>query len=114
MRTLVIKTRIDQIWTSHNWVFDISYADIIDMEFISGSDHHLAIVMLNTSHIIRNFRAAACKRRDKPRTIFKYWEMKEEDWQSYRDTLDRKLIKDNSLNFHLNNDRCTQGVIDLI
>ena len=74
----------------------------------------MATTLFKTSNIIRNFKSSTSKRKDKPRTIYKYWEMNNEDWDNYKTSLENSIKQDTALLFHLDNDNKSQGTLDLI
>src|SRR5215204_6313712 len=87
-----IQTRIDYIWFNESQLNLLAHSDIIDAEFITGSDHNITTLTLDTHLLIRN-HAKTTKRinNKRSRRIYQYHKMDQKKWKSFTKTLDNLL-----------------------
>ena len=78
-----IKTRIDHVWISDNWINEILYAEIINADGITESDHKIVTCMIYTKDTIRNYRISQRKRFDQPRNVYDYHVATKRNWDNY-------------------------------
>jgi hypothetical protein len=70
-------------------------AEIQDMSNCTNSDHSAAVARLELNHITAWHKVSKLKKLEQYRTIFLYEEAAKEDWEKYREELDRMLKNKN-------------------
>jgi exonuclease III len=92
----LFQTRIDQIWVSSRIKEGLLESDIDEMSLVTNSDHNLVWAKINTAPFLglntKNTRKS--KTADIPRRkIFLYKNASEENWEGYKNTLDKLLSR---------------------
>jgi exonuclease III len=88
-------TRIDQIWMTEELASGLIDAEIQDMSSCTNSDHSAAVARLELNHITAWHKVSKLKKLEQYRTIFLYEKAAKEDWEKYREELDRMLKNKN-------------------
>ena len=72
-----IQTRIDYIWFNEVHLNMLAHSNIVDADLITGSDHNISTLTLDTHLVIRNHAKAkqASNKRKKTRRIYQYNKM---------------------------------------
>ena len=109
-----ISSRIDHIWVSENWAQDITFCSIEDTKDVTASDHNMPTCLLHTGNIIRNYHVSARKRRDKPRTIYNYKAITQQEWDDYRALSESTFVNDKLLSDLVSKSSPTQQDVDVM
>ena len=83
-----IQTRIDYIWFSDDHLNLLAHSDIIDAANITGSDHNITTLTLDTHLFIRNHATSIKRLNNRSRQIYQYHKMNSPKWLKFTKTLD--------------------------
>ncbi|CAG8675505.1 36363_t:CDS:2, partial [Gigaspora margarita] len=97
-------TRIDQIWESENLMESLTRAEILDMYFVTCSDHKATSTTLWLNLQIFGLTVAVEKNRKHYKIVYLYDQTTAENWKDFRLVLDKKLQKEKAM---LNKLSCT-------
>jgi exonuclease III len=89
-------TRIDQIWVTEELANGLYDAEIQDMSSYTNSDHGAAVARIELNHLVALHKVSKLKKFEQCRTVFLYEKASKEDWEKYREELN-KMFKNKNL-----------------
>ena len=84
-------SRIDYIWVTEELANGLYEAEIQLMDICTNSDYHAVVAKIELDHLITSYSAAAIRRGNFKRTVIMYDKATKEDWDNYRQNLDKQL-----------------------
>ena len=87
------KSRIDYIWLSEDLANGLSESEIQNMDVCTSSDHNAVLAKIELGHLIRPYSAAKVRKEKQERMVFLYNKASKENWENYRQDLEKMLEK---------------------
>src|SRR5438045_878554 len=90
-----IQTRIDYIWFNEAHLNTLAHSNIVDADLITGSDHNISTLTLDTHLVIRNYAKAkhASNKRKKPDVYTNTTRWIKKKWVKFTEALDKLAAK---------------------
>ena len=86
-------SRIDYIWITEELANGLYEAEIQLMDICTNSDHNAVVAKIELDHLITPYSAAKIRKENMKRTVIMYDKATKEDWDNYRQNLDKQLEK---------------------
>src|SRR5947199_7615010 len=87
--------QIDYIWFNDDHFNLLAHSDIIDTDNITGSDHNISTITLDTHLLIRNHAITTKRLNNRSRQIYQYHKMDTPKWLKFTKILDVMVNKHN-------------------